>query len=159
MSSIAINKSKLTDIMYNNITTLNNQTESKEKNSSKPTIDNAVKDAYWHVLINCPEDTTNYSKEKQKVIFAIYKYYLKQERFTKERRQVINNTLNDLCFIQYGLPFNSLKAEQIYEILFSILYDHITPCEMMEFFRHSCKTYPTHYCIGCRKYSAFDCNK
>ena len=159
MSSTAINKLKLTDIMYNNITTLNNQTESKEKNSIKPNIDNAVKDAYWHVLINCPEDTTNYTKEKEKVVYAIYKYYLRDRRFPKEKRQFINNTLNDLCFIHHGKPFNDLKANQILDILYSILYEHITPIEMMEFFRYSCKNYPTHYCIGCRKYSAFDCNK
>ncbi len=145
-------KSDLATILYNNISTLDNKVENK--------LENAVKHAYWHVLINCPEDDIRYTKEKQKVIFAIYKYYLRDGRIAKERRHIINNTLNDLCFIHYGLPFKELHAEQIYEILFSILYDHITPSELMEFFRNSCKNYPTHYCIHCRKYSAVEkCNQ
>jgi hypothetical protein len=144
-------KSKLTNIMYNNITSLNDTTNLQNK------LDNSVKDAYWHVLINCPEDNSDFEKQKQKVIFGIYKYYLRDGRFSKERRYIINNILNDQCFIHYGLPFKELKAEQIYQILFTILYDHITPIEMMEFFRNSCDKYPTHYCIHCRKYSASEC--
>jgi len=156
MSSNAINKSKLSNIMYNNITTLDLNNPNQH---GKLKIDEAVKNAYWNVLINCPEDDIHYQKEKQKVIFSIYKYFLRDGRFTKQRRQEINKIINDLCFIHYGKPFSELEPKHIYEIIFSILYDHITPVEMMEFFRHSCKNYPTHYCIGCRKYSAFTCNK
>ncbi len=148
-------KAELANIMYKN------QTPAVDYDTLvKNRIENAVKDAYWHVLINCPEDHIHYVKEKEKVILAIYKYFLKDQHISKEKRQFINKLINDKCFITYGLPFTKLKNEQIYLILYEVCYQYITSVELMEFFRNSCKNYPTHYCIHCRKYSAIDvCNK
>ncbi len=152
------NKKQLANLLYNNIPI--NNSENNNKNKIENRIENAVKDAYWNVLINCPEDNINYIKEKQKVIYAIYKYFLKDGKITIDRRLIINSILNDQSFINFGIPFKQLKAEQIFQILDSILYDNITCLELMEFFRKSCKNYPTNYCINCRKYSSIEnCNQ
>ena len=120
---------------------------------SKKESDKLFKNAYWKVLINCPEDDSYYKDSYIKITQVMSVFFIHEKRLEATFFRKMVQYMHELSLKSYNREFKDLKDVFMDEVLYLTFRKFLTVEQLSLFYNSILDVKPTMWCQKCRRYS------
>ena len=111
------------------------------------------KNAFWQVLINCPQDDPDYKTSKRRITQLMSVYFIQEQRLEIELFKQFVDYIDHLCEKSYGRLFKDCSYDIMDDILYLAFQKYLSVDQLLSFYQHIVIEKPISWCVVCRRYS------
>jgi hypothetical protein len=112
-----------------------------------------VKNAFWQVLINCPQDAPDYKLSRRKIVQLMSVYFIHEHRLGEDVFKEFVDYIDHICEKSYTRRFKDCPDEIMDDILYLGFQKYLTIDELRIFYNYIITEKPKAWCEKCRRYS------
>lgn len=112
-----------------------------------------IKNAYWQVLINCPQDEPEYIESKRRITQVMSVYFIHEKRLKPEDFKQIIDYVHNICTKSYGRNFKDCSDDITDDILYLAFQKYLTLDYLQSFYTNVLDKKPQIWCEKCRRFS------
>lgn len=116
-------------------------------------IQRVIKQAYWQVLINCPQDDPDYKRSKHKITQIMSVFFIHEKRLSPDILKGIIEYIDLLSQKSFGRLFSDCSDELMDELLYLGFQKYLTADDLSSFYNEVLEEKPKIWCEGCRRFS------
>jgi len=115
--------------------------------------DRIRRNAFWRVLINCPEDEPDYKQSKRRITQIMSVYFIHEKRLDIELFKQLVDYVDHICEKSYNRAFKDCPDDMMDDILYIGFQKYLSTDHLLSFYQHVIEKKPVTWCEKCRRYS------